>query len=393
MGVSPCPRGEGAPGTVGASRRCRLSRQAAPPREREGTNRAARSGDAGAPGEAAPSCRGRRVQGRSGSLSPGGTIWSILHISSFISPSARPRGGAPGAAAAPCPATPRGTGIRHYPGITGLSRGRLALYNRGSVPPSRRSHSPPSAPAGAAARRRGGGARRLPPPPARGRGQTQLIPPLAGRGRHRGVPPLPEEEEEAAVVEEEGSSRRLLTSRRCSRRSAASDGTRRDEGRRPRVPLTPHRGPARPTAPGRGSAAPPAPLPGPGLRRPPAGSTVENKSGLLIYCSGGEAGGGGGGVKGNQSPFSSQKRPFSPGSLRVTLVTTPLQPKTNKSHGAPGTGAPPGRATGRERRRRRDREEGPAIDGGRGAAPALGGDVGPSQRAPCLPCHCAEPRS
>lgn len=81
-------------------------------------------------------------------------------------------------------------------------------------------------------------------------------------------------------------------------------------------------------------------------------------------------------MKGNQSPFSSQKRPFSPGSLRVTLVTTPLQPKTNKSRGAPGPGSPPGRATGRERRRRRDRlltgERGsPCLaGGGRGTEPA-----------------------
>lgn len=78
-------------------------------------------------------------------------------------------------------------------------------------------------------------------------------------------------------------------------------------------------------------------------------------------------------MKGNQSPFSSQKRPFSPGSLRVTLVTTPLQPKMNKSRGAPGPGAPPSRATGRERRRRRDREEGPAIDGGEGQPLPRGG--------------------
>lgn len=119
---------------------------------------------------AANSCWVRQVQGRSGSLSPGGTIWSISHISSFISPSARPRGGAPGGAA-----PPRGTGIRHYPGITGLSRETLILYNRGSISPFLvfpHAFLPPSLPpsqAGAAARQReaagaaAGGARRLRP--------------------------------------------------------------------------------------------------------------------------------------------------------------------------------------------------------------------------------------
>lgn len=47
-----------------------------------------------------------------------------------------------------------------------------------------------------------------------------------------------------------------------------------------------------PIAPGRGSAAPPPRSPALGSAGLPAGSTVENKSGLLIYCSGGRPEGG-----------------------------------------------------------------------------------------------------
>lgn len=182
------------------------------------------------------------------------------------------------------------------------------------------------------------------------------------------MPPLPEEEEAAA---EEGSSRRLLTSRRCSRRSAASDGTRRDEGSRPRVPLTPHRGPARPPAPGRGSAAPPAPLPGPGLRRPPAGSTVENKSGLLIYCSGGEAGGGGGRCERKSKP--------------VFFPETAVLPGIPPSH--PGDNPPPAKDEQKPRCPRHRRSSGPSNRPGEAAEEGPGGGTGywrGERGSPCL---------
>lgn len=296
------------------------------------------------------------------------------------------------------PPAPRGAGIRHYPGITGLSGGTLTLYNGGAFRPTPALPNPPSPPlqTEAAARRRGE-PRASAPAPGSGKGPDAVNLPAGGSGEGlRGVSPPSR------------CRRRRRRRRQALRAAPVPGGSRQGAGARQAHLLPTGRGGRPPPRTGdtarrsrRAAAAARRRLPAPAAQprapppppRRPAGSTVENKSGLLIYCSGGAKGGGESGVKGNQSPFSSKKRPFSPGSLRVTLVTTPRQPKPNKSRGALVPGAPPSRATGRGRRRRRDREEGSPIDGGRGAAPALEGDAGPSQRAPCLPCDCSKPRS
>lgn len=212
---------------------------------------------------AATSCRVRQVQGRSGSFSPGGTIWAISRISSFISPSARPRGGTSGRAAPLCPPTPQGTGIRHYPGITALSRETLTLYNRGSISPLL-ALPPPRSQAGAAARQRevagvaaGGAARRL--RPRLGKGPDAVNLPAGGSGEGlRGPPPVAEEQAGSSCG---ARGRRLVPFRREEARPSRVRTLHRGHcpagrvGQRPRL-----RGASRP--PLRAPPPPPAALPG-----------------------------------------------------------------------------------------------------------------------------------
>lgn len=214
----------------------------------------ARQAGGGEPGAGAvTSCRVRQVQGRSGSFSPGGTIWAISRISSFISPSARPRGGTPGGADPLCPPNPQGTGIRHYPGITALSRETLTLYNRGSISPLL-ALSPPRSQSGAAARQRevagvaagGGAARRL--RPRLGKGPDAVNLPAGGSGEGLRGPPRWRR------------SRQALRAAPAPGGSSPSDGKRRGHHASARCTGDT----AQPVASdsGRGSAAPPGPRSG-----------------------------------------------------------------------------------------------------------------------------------
>lgn len=215
-----------------------------PPRTQEGTSWAARFGSGGAPltrgcrcAWGSPGWEGStQLPGLPGSRPSRLLVFVrhhiILHISSFISPSARPRGVAPGAAATPCRAAPRDTGIRLYPGITQLSTGRLALHyiTGGAFLPALSLSALRPSQGGRRAERGEPGASG--PGPRKGPDAVNL--PLARRGRDRGMHPAAR-----------GEGGRLFQEASCKRPVLAGYiGFRRDEAKRPRVPRSPHRGPA-----------------------------------------------------------------------------------------------------------------------------------------------------